>query len=407
MHTRLALLYALSTSLLAVACDPDGDSHEPARAPETLAPALDAVLDQAVEDGAVGVGLYVSRPGHEPYSQARGLANLATGEALTPDHLFRIASMSKPYLGALIVKLAVEGKLSLDDRMTEYLPADLTARIPHAESITIYDLLTMWSGIADYRDMDFTLDVVLGDHGKVRDEYTDLIDGLDRSSAPCSVPEVPLEAVTEEIAGCLYTNTNYVLLGYIADRVLYGVEPGPGPREHHHSEAFREMFFAPLGLESTYYEKHLAPGESFMERLAHGYFTLTPELGGTELTDVTGWDDGNGYANGGLIATAADVATFRRAMFDREQAFPMQDLREKARFLELLTTTNPMGVAPGGVAVHEYWLFAGDISGYTSISKYSPTRDTTIVFYSNDRDVEASRDAIVAQIEAIVASEHE
>jgi len=50
--------------------------------------------------------------------------------------------------------------------------------------------------------------------------------------------------------------------------------PRPGIRAERHSLAFRERFFAPLGLRDTVYEKHLAPGDHFADRLAHGYFTL-------------------------------------------------------------------------------------------------------------------------------------
>jgi D-alanyl-D-alanine carboxypeptidase len=122
--------------------------------------------------GAVGIGLYVHVPGREPYVRTRGVANMATGEPLTPEHLFRIASMSKPYLSVLLVKLAVEGRLSLDEPITERLPAELTALVPHAQDIALHDMLTHQSGIIDYRDLVFTSEVLFGDHAKVRDEYT-------------------------------------------------------------------------------------------------------------------------------------------------------------------------------------------------------------------------------------------
>jgi D-alanyl-D-alanine carboxypeptidase len=397
---------ALLLALLALACD-DGPARPdpgPSAQPEPLAPQLDAILDRVVARGTVGVSLFVQRPGHETYFQARGSADLDASEALTPAHVFRIASVSKTYLAVLMAKLAVEGRLSLDDRITQYLPADLAGLVPGAETISIYDLLTMWSGIADYRDAAFSNEVIFGDHAKVRDEYIDLVDGLGRSPAPCAPPELPPDQITPAIASCLYSNANYVLAGYIVDKVLYGVDPAPGARPEHHAKAFREQLFAPLGLTSTFYEKHLAPGESFVERLAHGYASVPPGQSGAMRVDVTGWDDGNGYANGGLVATLDDVAAFRRAVFDPKRAYPMQSLDEKARLLDQLGAFNPIGVAPGGIMRNGYWAFSGDIGGYTSWVQYSPASDTSIVFFSNDRDFEEPRFAVIDEIEALVAS---
>lgn len=413
MHKRTALSALLVTVLCA--CGADSSVHpvplEPSPEPQPqtlpadpLTPQLDAILDRVVEGGTVGVSLFVERPGHEPYYRARGSARLDPREALTTGHVFRLASLSKTYLAVLLTKLSVEGRLSLEDPITRHLPAELVELIPGAEGITVYDLLTLWSGIADYRDETFTLDVLFGDHTKVRDEYTDLVDGLRRNPTPCAPPELPIEQVTPAIAECLYSNTNYVLAGYVADKVLYGVDPAPGARPEHHARAFREALFAPLGLTSTFYEKHLAPGESFVARLAHGYYRASEPGGGATLTDVTSWDDGYGYGNGGLVGTLDDVAAFRRAVFDPGRAYPMRDRAGKARFLELLTRKNALDVAPGGITRGDSWAFSGDIGGYTCWAQYSPARDASFVLCSNDRDFEAAKFDLVGSLDALLAS---
>ncbi|MET0390025.1 MAG: serine hydrolase [Polyangiales bacterium] len=370
---------------------------------------FDSLLEQAVAEGATGVGLYVSQPGHPAYLAGRGLAHVERLEPLTGAHLFRIASMTKPYLSALLVKLEVEGELSLEDPITQHLPDSLLALIPHAEQITIYDLLTHWSGISDYRDLVFSMDVLFEHPHAVRDEYTDLTDGLRRNPTPCAAPHLPPEQLTEALASCLDSNSNYVLAGYIVDHVLYGVEPQPGVRPQHHSRAFREQLFAPLGLEHTYYEKHLLMGEDPYPLLAHGYFTL-PNRDGTvdadaPKTDVTDLDDGYGHANGALLASLADVAKFRRAVLDDDQVFPMRNLQDKQRFLARYTQLNPLGVAPSGSYADGRWHMTGDLGGYTSRAEYDPVSDTIVVLYSNDRDFEPQRDALVARIQAVIAGE--
>lgn len=372
-------------------------------AAETLAPLLDQKLDGYMALGAVGAGLYVERGGHVAYQASRGSANLETGEALRTDHLFRMASVAKTYLSTLILELHLEGRLSIDDPITEHLPPAITSLIPDAEQIAIIDLLTFWSGIADYRDETFAMDAIFGDHTKVRDEYTDLIDGLTRNPTPCARPRIPLEEITPEIGECLYSNTNYVLLGYIADKVLYGVDPAPGVRAEHHSQEYRELFFGPLGLENTYYEKHLAPGESFYSRLSHAYFTVPPSPAEQPIRmDVTTWDDGYGYANGGLVATMADTVKYRRALFDATITFPMSTVEEKAELLNLMKQPNGIGVAPAGFRDGEWWIFSGDIGGHVTLTAHSVERNATILFYSNDRDHQDAKYELVQSIEAMI-----
>lgn len=204
------------------------------------------------------------------------------------------------------------------------------------------------------------------------------------------------------------TSSNYVLAGYIADKVLYGADPAPGTRPEHHSCAFRERFFEPLQLHDTFYEKHLAQGEQFEDRLAHAYFSLPTRDGAAPVrTDVTSFDDGNGDANCGLVSTLADVATFRRALFDPTRAFPMADLSAKQRFLERYTERNPVGVAPAGFLNDNMWLNTGDMSGYSSWSAYNLDTNTAILLYTNDFDFEDGRlalaDAVVQVVRATEA----
>lgn len=364
---------------------------------------LDQKLDGFMALGAVGAGLTIERPGHVAYRASRGSANLETGEALRTDHLFRIASIAKTYLSTLILKLHVEGRLSIHDPITAHLPEEITSLIPHAAQIEIIDLLTFWSGIADYRDETFALDAIFGDHTKVRDEYRDLIDGLTRNPTPCARPRIPLEEITPEIGECLYSNSNYVLLGYIADKILYGVDPAPGARAEHHSAEFRDLYFRPLGLKDTFYEKHLAPGESFFSRLSHAYFTVPPAPSDEPVRmDVTTWDDGYGFANGGLVATMADTVKFRRAMLDATIAFPMNTLEAKAELLALLTAPNGIGVAPAGFRDGAWWIFSGDIGGHVALTSHSIERNATILFYSNDRDHQDAKYELVRAIQELI-----
>ncbi|MFO0660264.1 MAG: serine hydrolase [Polyangiaceae bacterium] len=401
------LLISLLATLTLVACadsDPTSSTTPSTLPADPKTQSLNALMDNiASTTGAVGFGIYVKRQGLAPFEATRGVANRDTNEKLRSDHLFRIASQSKPYLAALVVKLDREGKLSLYDKLTAHLPPELTSLIPNADTITLFDMLTMWSGISDYRDATFTAEVLQGDPSVVRDEYRDLVAGLKRNPTPCAAPEIALADVTPDIAECLYSNSNYVLLGYVVDSVLYGVSPAEGVRPQHHSKAFYQDFFLPLQLTSTFYEKHLLEGQSFDGRLAHAYFPFPDDQGQTSLIDVTGWDDGYGYANGGLVSTMADLSSFRAAVLDPSQTFPMQTLEDKQSFLSLYTKQNGLGVAPAGYLDGAYWTFSGDISGYTSWAENDVASGVSIVFVSNDHSLDSAKVDIVNAVKAILA----
>jgi D-alanyl-D-alanine carboxypeptidase len=96
-----------------------------------------------------GIALIVMRDGKTILRAARGMANLELGVALTPDHVFRIGSVTKQFTAVAILMLRARGKLALDDRITRYLPGYPVGR----RRITIEHLLRHTSGIASYTNM--------------------------------------------------------------------------------------------------------------------------------------------------------------------------------------------------------------------------------------------------------------
>src|SRR5690242_16611220 len=90
-------------------------------------------LAAVVEAGLPGVA--VSAPGWEA---AAGVANAETGEALTPQHRFRIGSVSKIFIATVVLQLVDEGALALDDEAT-----------PVVSGITVRQLLNHTSGLPD------------------------------------------------------------------------------------------------------------------------------------------------------------------------------------------------------------------------------------------------------------------
>ncbi|MGL6338704.1 MAG: serine hydrolase domain-containing protein, partial [Waterburya sp.] len=112
---------------------------------------LNSTLAQTAQDlgiSDVGVSVGVVNP-NGTWTGATGVSNLETQAKTQTDDLFNIASISKSYTSATILKLQEQGKLSLDDTLGEWLP-DIAAQIPDSENITLRQLLNGTGGIWDY-----------------------------------------------------------------------------------------------------------------------------------------------------------------------------------------------------------------------------------------------------------------
>jgi len=116
---------------------------------------IDAYLSAEVQaSGSPGLTAAVVRDGEVIYTGAFGVRRLGRGEALTPDHIFHFASVSKPFVATAIVQLMEQGKVGLDDRVTDHLPyfrlADDRYRL-----ITIRQMLNHTSGMVDVEDYEW------------------------------------------------------------------------------------------------------------------------------------------------------------------------------------------------------------------------------------------------------------
>ncbi len=134
--------------------------------PETRAPSvararlarIDSLLDRAVADSTItgAVGL-VLRDGKAFYERAVGWSDRAAQRRMTSDAIFRIASQTKALTSVAVMALVEQGRLSLNDRVSDYLPsfstttvqlAGATSAVPARRRITIRDLLTHTAGIS-------------------------------------------------------------------------------------------------------------------------------------------------------------------------------------------------------------------------------------------------------------------
>jgi CubicO group peptidase (beta-lactamase class C family) len=157
MMTRLPIVLTLLLSLLAtgpvVAADlPTAKPEQVGLSPERLE-RIGQVLRADVERGRIpGAVVVVARKGHIAFVQAVGFRDKAAGTPMTPDAIFRIASMTKPIVTVAALSLYEEGRLFLSDPVSKYIPAlkNQTVgveRAPAEREMTIQDLMRHTSGL--------------------------------------------------------------------------------------------------------------------------------------------------------------------------------------------------------------------------------------------------------------------
>ena len=131
---------------------PESDREPAARPRAAFADRLDAYLDDVVARFEIpGLAVCVVQDDQVTYVRALGTRNLDTGEPLEAEHLFHMASVSKPFVATAIMQLAERGALRLEDRVVDHLPYFALSGGPYA-SITVRQMLDHTSGMPDVED---------------------------------------------------------------------------------------------------------------------------------------------------------------------------------------------------------------------------------------------------------------
>lgn len=310
----------------------------------TMASRVDALLARTVRSDGPGTVVLVARGNDVIVRRARGLAEIELGVPLSADHVFRIASVTKIYIAASILKLAEAGKLSLDDPLATHLP-EMTA----ARAVTIRQLLTHAAGIPE---------------GARK--------GNDRAARIAEIGARPL--AFEPGTKWSYSNSGYILLGAVIEKVT----GQPWAR------TLQQQFFDPLQLTQTRYGDN-AP---VIAGRAAGY---TTDRG--EVRNVVPIDPAIPDAAGALVSTADDLFRWMRALSTGRAI-------DRASFARMIA---PSTVPPAGSTRDRYGLgvyvwqvrgetmigHTGQIPGFASVVAYLPAQDVTVLALGNDDTFDA------------------
>ena len=220
---------------------------------------------------------------------AAGVGNLETGEAPPLDGEVRIGSNTKTFVAVVILQLVQEGKITLDEPIETYLPGLLHGEGIDGAKITVRQLLQHTSGLPEYTD------TVPGetDIFQIRDNYYSTRDLLD---VALSKP-----AAFEPGSQFKYTNTNYIVLSLLAEKVTHRPL----------AEQITQRIIEPLGLTHTYYP---GPGEEDIRGThPHGYHRNSSA---EEWKDITRMDPSWAGGAGAMISTPSELGTFIQATFN-------------------------------------------------------------------------------------------
>jgi D-alanyl-D-alanine carboxypeptidase len=257
---------------------------------DATAQKLQAIIDHARDDGLPGgiiVRIESFRDGRV-WASATGPFAEADPQAIKATDAFRVASITKSFTAAVIWRLVEEGKLSVDDRIAQYLPADLIRRIhvlngvSYGDRITIKQLLCHCAGLYDYATDKNVLRYIFA-HPNKHWTPEELVDVSLHSGQPYFPPG----------QGQHYSDTGYLLLGMVIEKVT----GEPLARVYH------ELIYAPLGLHDIYLE---AREPAVGPPLSHNYAGYLDEHDFDPTLDA--------YASGGQVSTAAELAKFIAAV---------------------------------------------------------------------------------------------
>ena len=355
MRTRMSTAAALAAVALAtLAATPVSDAAAAGAAgPRTDAAVLRHQLHALIAAGVPGAVLVV-RDGDERLRLSAGTSDIATGTPMRTGNRFKIGSITKTFVATAVLELVRDGKLRLGDTVAHWLPG----LVPNGAHITVRQLLRHRSGLFDYfEDPRATEPYLAGDFGYVWAPRA--LIRLATSHPPNFPPGTAFS----------YSNTNYLVLGLIVERAT----------GHSLRLELRRRIFRPLHLGST----RFPTSQRFGPRLAHGYL-WSPQ----NRQDVTAVSQSLGWAAGGAVSSAGDVARFYRALL-AGRILPQRLLHE-------MRQTVPLGPGVGyGLGIIRVaspcgplWGHDGSFAGYLSdtLSSAGGRHQMVLLFDQNTFD---------------------
>jgi D-alanyl-D-alanine carboxypeptidase len=320
-------------------------------------------LQRIVDGGAPGAAAVIQGPhGRERF--VAGSANVRRDVPISPRDRFRVGSVAKSFTATVVLKLVAQGRVGLDDSVEKWLPG----LVPDGDQITVRELLSHSSGLADYCAVPPDSTLCIPPPADMAHRWSPLqLVQIGVSAQPTFPPG----------QGWSYTNTGYVLLGMIVDKAT-----GKPLRAELESK-----ILGPLGLHGTTF-----PSRTRMPRpFSHGYDVQSASSWPFDVTRTSPTIAGSA---GGIVSTPGDLARFMRALL-AGRLLPPTLMREMKRPTpDSLNGPSPFeggGVGSYGLGLVHYtwshacgvWGHSGDFPGYHTLALSSANGHRGAAIYVN------------------------
>jgi CubicO group peptidase (beta-lactamase class C family) len=322
-----------------------------ARAQEFDDAATIARIDSLAKDymtlkKAPAVSIAVVRGKDTLVMKGYGLASREANRAATASTVYRIGSITKQFTAAGIMREVEQGKIMLDDPITKYLPDVPT----HGQRITVRNLLTHTSGVHNYTD------------------EPEWVKRWGDAMTPRQIVAFVDKDTLDFAPGTKYSysNTGYVLLGMILEKVTG--QP--------YAAYLQRQFFTPLGLTQTSY----CPDKPKDPQFADGYSATSGSVKAAEYLNIT-----QPFSAGALCSTVRDLVKWHRALVEGRVV--------GARSYSLMTTADTLnngskinygfGLVPGQLGGKRMISHSGGINGFTTYGLYMPDENLNVIVLTN------------------------
>lgn len=301
---------------------------------------LDQFFDRLNEKNKAMGSLIITKEGNVLYNRSIGYSQIngTDKKALTAATRQRIGSITKMFTAVMVLQLAEEGKLKLNDTLDKFFP-----QVPNANKITITHILGHRSGIRDVsEDRDFRTRRL---DGITRDELLALI----VKSKPDFEPDTKYA----------YSNAGFQVLGMIVE-MLSGKT---------YEQALKQKITSKIGLKDTYVatgNTDATKNESFSYRYITGW-VQEPATHGSLL-----------LGSGAAISTPADLATFIQSLFNGKLVS-----QKSLNLMKTIKDGYGLGMDTFQFAGKTFYGHTGGIDNYGSWLAYLPEEKLAVVYTTN------------------------
>jgi CubicO group peptidase (beta-lactamase class C family) len=306
---------------------------------------VDPIFKSAQSGATPGVSILVSQDGKIIYEKGYGYADVGNKVPVTPDTKFRIGSITKQFIAVSILKLQEEGKLSVQDKLSKYIPG-----FPRGDEVTIHHLLTHTSGIHSFTDRPGFL------------KYVTM--PITSAALVDTIKAYPYDFNPGD--KYQYNNSGFVLLGYILEK-LSGKSL---------AVSLNETLFKPLGMNNTgIYET-----TKVLDNEAYGY-----SYSNDTIFKALNWDMSQVGGAGALYSTTKDLYTWNEAVFNGKV---LSDESLKAAFTKTELNNKEKidygyGWSIGELRGNRLISHGGGLHGFLSDLERQPDKKVTVIVLCN------------------------